>query len=117
MTPVPRKLLVVDDDVHIRRLIRIYLRDLDLAVDDCGNGEEAIALASSDSVDIALIDVILPMYGGLRLAQKLRASNASMRIVLMSGDASQRDPAIEQGADAFLLKPFTKEELVATLLP
>ena len=115
MTAVRRQLLVVDDDEHIRRLIRIYLRDSAFDVADCGTGEEALELAWHQPFDVVLIDVILPVYGGFRLSQKLKSATPAPRVVVMSGDETQREPAEGYGADAFLGKPFTKEALVSAL--
>jgi DNA-binding response OmpR family regulator len=112
---VRRKLLVVDDDAHIRRLIQIYLRGTDFDVVDRGTGEEAVAIAAQQPFDVALIDVILPFFGGFRVAQKLKSAQPAPRVVVMSGDETQREAAAGYGADAFLAKPFTKEELVAAL--
>lgn len=112
MTPVPQKILVVDDDPHIRRLIRIYLGSTGAEVFDRATGEEAEAVAASEQFDLALIDVILPVYGGFRLAHKLRGK---CRIVIMSGDESQAAAAAENGAATFLAKPFTKDELLAAV--
>lgn len=112
---MPRKLLVVDDDVHIRRLISLYLRTAGFEVADSGTGEDALELASRETFDTVLIDVILPAYGGFRLTQKLKSAAAAPRIVVMSGDETQRDAAAGYGADAFLSKPFTREELLAAV--
>jgi DNA-binding response OmpR family regulator len=115
MTAVPQKVLIVDDDAHIRRLIALYLRHAGYAVADSGTGEEALELASRDTFDTVLVDVILPAYGGFRLTQKLKSASAAPRVIVMSGDETQREAAASYGADGFLSKPFTKEELLAAL--
>lgn len=112
---MPQKILVVDDDVHIRRLIGLYLRQQGFEVADSGTGEEALELASRDAFDTVLVDVILPAFGGFRLTQKLKSAAAAPRIIVMSGDETQREAAAGYGADGFLSKPFTKEELLAAL--
>ncbi|MEA2571181.1 MAG: two-component system, OmpR family, operon response regulator KdpE [Acidobacteriota bacterium] len=115
MTAVPRKILIVDDDVHIRRLIALYLRQAGFEVVDSGSGEEALELAAREAFDTVLVDVILPAYGGLRLTQKLKSAAAAPRIIVMSGDESQREAAAGYGADDFLTKPFTRDELLAVV--
>jgi DNA-binding response OmpR family regulator len=110
---VPRKLLIVDDDVHIRRLIALYLRQAGFEVVDSGSGEEALELAANNAFDTVLVDVILPAYGGFRLTQKLKSAPAAPRIIVMSGDETQREAATDYGADDFLPKPFTRDELLA----
>jgi two-component system OmpR family response regulator len=115
MTAVPRKLLVVDDDTHIRRLIRIYLRDAGFDVADAATGEEALEQAAKERFDVVIVDVILPYFGGFRLCQKLKAAEAPPRVVIISGDDSPetQQTARDYRADAFVAKPFTKEEIVS----
>ena len=115
MTAVPRRLLVIDDDPHIRRLVALQLRDLDVAA--AATGEEALDLAEREHFDVVLVDLILPYFGGFRVCQKLKARNDAPRVVIMTGDDSQhtRDTAREYGADGFLAKPFTRDELRAAI--
>ena len=118
MTAVPGRLLVVDDDVHIRRLIKVFLRDAQYELAEAATGEEALQLARRQAFDIVLVDLILPNYGGSRLCQKLKSDSARPpRVIIVSGDDSQqsRDIAAEVKADGFLAKPFTREELMAAL--
>jgi two-component system response regulator ResD len=119
MTAVPRKVLIVDDDVHIRRLIKLYLRDSGFELAEAGTGEDALELAARDSFDLAIVDLILPYYGGLRLCQKLKASEPAPRVIIITGDESPEAPetAREYRADAFVLKPFTRDELLAAMAP
>jgi DNA-binding response OmpR family regulator len=114
---MPRKLLIVDDDVHIRRLIRLYLRDSGFEMDEAATGEEALELAARGTFDIAIVDLILPYYGGFRLCQKLKASEPAPRVIIITGDESPetRETAKEYRADAFLLKPFTRDEIVGVV--
>jgi DNA-binding response OmpR family regulator len=107
------KLLVVDDDVHIRRIVALYLRDHDVA--EAATGEEALARLAGERFDAVIVDLILPQFGGLRLCRKIKESAAPPRVIVISGDEQLRDDAREAGADAFLAKPFTKGDLVASL--
>lgn len=112
------KLLVVDDDVHIRRLLRLQLRDLPYEVFEAGTGEEATALIEEHQFDVVLLDLILPYYGGFRLCQKFRSSDGHQPfIIIITGDDSPetRATAEECGSNAFLGKPFSREELTAVI--
>jgi DNA-binding response OmpR family regulator len=113
------KLLVVDDDLHIRRLIAIYLRDAGFDVTEAATGEEGLQIAQREAFDIILIDLILPHYGGFRLCRKLKSTASPPRVVITTGDDSlqSRDLAKESNADGFLAKPFTREELLAAVRP
>jgi two-component system OmpR family response regulator len=113
------KLLVVDDDLHIRRLIGIYLRDAGFDVTEAATGEEGLQAAQREAFDIVLIDLILPHYGGFRLCQKLKSAPAPPQVVITTGDDSpqSRNLAKESNADGFLAKPFTRDELLAAVRP
>jgi DNA-binding response OmpR family regulator len=113
------KLLVVDDDLHIRRLIGIYLRDAGFEVTEAATGEEGLEISQREPFDIVLIDLILPHHGGFRLCQKLKATASPPRVVITTGDdsAQAREQATEARADGFLAKPFTREELLAAVSP
>jgi len=107
------KLLVVDDDVHIRRIVALYLRGHDVA--EAATGEEALARLAGERFDAVIVDLILPQFGGLRLCRKIKESAAAPRVIVISGDEQLRDDAREAGADAFLAKPFTKDDLAAAV--
>jgi DNA-binding response OmpR family regulator len=111
------KLLVVDDDLHIRRLVGIYLREAGYDVTEAASGEEALQVSQGRVFDVVLIDLILPHYGGFRLCQKLKSLPTPPRVVITTGDDSpqSRDKAVEAKADAFLAKPFNREELLAAV--
>jgi DNA-binding response OmpR family regulator len=112
-----RKVLIVDDDVHIRRLIKLYLRGGEFELAEAATGEEALELAAKAPFDVAIVDLILPYYGGLRLCQKLKASEPAPRVVIITGDESPetREAAKEYRGDAFILKPFTRDEIMAAV--
>lgn len=107
------KLLVVDDDVHIRRIVSLYLRGHDVA--EAATAEDALARVGSERFDAVIVDLILPQFGGLRLCRKIKEGTPAPRVIVMSGDEQLRDEARQAGADAFLAKPFTKDDLNALL--
>lgn len=111
------KLLIVDDDPYIRRLLQIYLRDSGCIIAEAATGEEALELLANETFDVLLLDLILPYHGGFLLCQRARETGASSFIVIMTGEDSPetRATAVECGADLFLAKPFTREQLLAAL--
>lgn len=113
-----RKLLIVDDDVHIRKLLKLQLRRSPFEIHEAGTGEEATALLEKHDFEVVLLDLILPYYGGFRLCQKFRSSSGHQPfIIIITGDDSPetRATAEECGSDAFLAKPFTEDELMALI--
>lgn len=109
-----RKLLIVDDDPHVRRLLQLYLRNAPFDVEEAATGEEAAQLFDEKHFDVVLLDLILPYYGGFRLCQRFKARRQSTRVVIITGDDSEetRSTAKDCGADDFIAKPFAAEELV-----
>lgn len=110
-----KKLLIIDDDPHIRRLLRIHLRNSGYELHEAGTGEEAMRLAESDSFDVVLLDLILPHYGGFRLCQRFKQTkNKRPYVIVITGEDSPetRETATDCGADAFLGKPFDARQVV-----
>lgn len=120
MSDAKRRILIVDDDPHIRRLLILYLRDPGLEVQEAATGEEALALLNSQTFDVVLLDLILPSYSGFRLCQKIKnpeTEGSTPHVIIITGDDSPetRATAEEYGADDFLAKPFAASEVVAKI--
>jgi DNA-binding response OmpR family regulator len=121
MNQATPKLLIVDDDPHIRRLLHLYLRNSPYEVYEAATGEEAIQLNAEHDFAVVLLDLILPYYGGFRLCQKFKGENGSEPpyVIIITGDDSTetRATAAECGADHFIGKPFFAEDLVMLIPP
>ncbi len=105
----PKRLLIVDDDPYLRRLLRLVLRDVPVEVSEAATGEEALAKIERETWDVVLLDLILPQYGGFRICRKLRSGpHPDAWVVMMTADdsAEARETALESGADEFVAKPF-----------
>jgi two-component system phosphate regulon response regulator OmpR len=110
-----KRLLIVDDDPHLRKLLRLFLRDLPIEISEAATGEEAFAQIERNPWDVVLLDLILPHYGGFRICRKIRGGpHPEAWILMMTADESPeaRETAIESGADEFLVKPFDPERVV-----
>ena len=114
-----RKLLIVDDDPHIRRLLQIYLRNSGYEIAEAATGEEATELLDAEQFDVILLDLILPYHGGFMLCQRVRSAEdgAKPHIIIITGEDSPeiRATAEECGADDFLAKPFTQQDVVGAV--
>lgn len=110
-----RRILLVDDDPHVRRLLALYLRDLEVEIVEAANGEEALARIDEQHFDAALVDLILPHFGGFRLCRRLKEAGASTWVAIITADDSPetRQTAKEAGANAFLGKPLDASEIRA----
>lgn len=109
-----RKLLIVDDDAHIRRLLSLYLRSAPFDVFEAATGEEALRVFAEHRFDVVLLDLVLPYHGGFRLCQKFKASLHPPKVVIMTGDNSEESAASARdcGADEFIEKPFDGSDVV-----
>ncbi len=109
-------ILVVEDDMPVRNLITITLKAHDYQYLTAQNGETAILEASSHSPDIVLLDLGLPDMDGMEVIRKIR-SWSNMPIIVISARSEDTDKieALDAGADDYLTKPFSVEELLARL--
>src|SRR5882672_2013334 len=109
-------LLVVDDDVRLRELLRRYLSDNGFRVTAAADAAEARARLASFAFDLMVLDVMMPGESGLDLTSALRGGPAERRIPILlltaMGEPEDRVNGLEQGADDYLSKPFEPRELV-----
>jgi two-component system KDP operon response regulator KdpE len=108
--------LVVDDETQIRRFLKISLEAHGYHVYETANGQEALEKAAVLRPDLIILDLGLPDQDGLRVLQQLREWTATPVIVLSVRDADRdKIAALDAGADDYLTKPFSVEELMARI--
>ena len=112
--------LVVDDSRAIRAIVGRTLRELGFEVAEAAHGGEALAwLDANGPVEVALIDWNMPEVDGYELVQRIRAERryASMRLMMVTSESElvQVERALGAGADEYLMKPFTKDAILAKL--
>jgi DNA-binding response OmpR family regulator len=109
-----KRILVVEDELEIARVVRDYLADAGYDVVVAGSGEAALASARGDRPDLVVLDLGLPGIDGLDVARELRASGAVPIVMLTArGEEVDRVVGLELGADDYVVKPFSPKELVA----
>jgi len=112
-----KRILVVDDQAHMRRLLAYALRGLGAHVITVGSGPEAVAAAAAGHVDLLLVDVMMPGMDGFEtvLAIKSRPEHAALPVIMLTarGQQETRTAATELGVKRFLTKPFSPAELAA----
>ncbi|MEX0308704.1 MAG: response regulator transcription factor [Tateyamaria sp.] len=110
------RILVVDDDPHIRSVLRIALQQAGHAVDEAGDGAEGLAKARSGRFDLLVLDIGLPEMDGLSLCRSLRATDQTPVLFLTARDDEiDRVLGFELGGDDYVTKPFSPRELVARI--
>lgn len=108
------KILVVDDDPHIRELVGVFLRKEGFDVLEAGNGVEALAWLESETADMVILDIMMPQMDGWELCRQLRAAGECPLLMLTAkGETSQKIKGFQLGTDDYLVKPFDPLELVA----
>ncbi len=108
-----KKILVVDDEERIRRLIRMYLERDDFIVEEAENGKQALEMALEDDYDAILLDIMMPEMDGIEVCEELRKEKMTPVIMLTAkGEESNRVQGFEVGADDYIVKPFSPREVV-----
>lgn len=118
MYAMTHRILVVDDDPHIRDLLVFALGKAGMTVAEAGDGEAAFAAVEADMPDLMILDINMPRLDGLDLCRRLRASGgaaAQLPILFLSSrdDEIDRIVGIEIGGDDYVVKPFSPREVVA----
>ena len=109
-------LLVVEDDASVRNLITTTLKAHDYRYLTAENGSSAILEATSHNPDIILLDLGLPDIDGIEIIQKIRTwSNVPIIVISARSEDTDKIDALDAGADDYLTKPFSVEELLARL--
>lgn len=113
---MPAKILVVDDDAAIRRLLRNTLVRAAYAVVEAGDAKRALRQAAVEQPSAILLDLGLPDRDGLSIIPLLRAQGAAVILVVSARDAvDEKVTALDLGAEDFVTKPFDTDELLARL--
>lgn len=112
--PMPQKILIVDDDPHIRQVVRFALEKAGYLILEAANGQEALTLFTESAPNLVVLDVLMPEMDGTEVCRRLRASSAVPILFLSSRDDEvDRIVGLELGGDDYVTKPFSPRELVA----
>jgi DNA-binding response OmpR family regulator len=108
------RILVVDDELSLRRLMRLYLGKAGFSVQEATTGSQALAALRRGDIDLAIVDVMLPELDGFEVVRQARR-NSSIPIILLTarGEEASRVAGLEVGADDYVVKPFLAHEVVA----
>lgn len=114
------RILVVDDDLRLRDLLKRYLTDQAFAVDTIADGAALDRAFTRNRYDLLILDVMLPGEDGFAICRRIRGSQspeANIPIIMLTakGDDVDRIVGLEMGADDYLSKPFNPRELVARI--
>jgi two-component system, OmpR family, response regulator len=107
-------ILIVDDDPHIRELVRYLFEKTGFEVAEAADGRDALAVLEGQSVDCAVIDVMMPRMDGWDLCRAVKAAwDVPVLMLTARRETAQKVKGLTIGADDYLVKPFESEELLA----
>jgi len=111
------RILAVDDDENIRKVIVAILEDEGYTVESVGTAKEAIEKSKRKFYNLALIDIRLPDMEGIELLTKFRETTPRMRKVIVTGYPTLQNAvdAVNKGADAYIVKPFDVKKVLKTI--
>ena len=110
------KILVVDDDVNICELLRLYIERDDYHVVIANDGEQAVEIFNREQPDLVLLDIMLPKMDGWQVCKEIRkTSNRPIIMLTAKGELFDKILGLELGADDYIIKPFEAKEVIARI--
>jgi len=108
------KILIADDEAEIRDTLRLYLEQNDYEIYEAQDGIEAMEIIRSQSIDMALLDIMMPGIDGYRVLKNIRETS-NIPVIMISAKMSESDKilGLDMGADDYITKPFAPLEAVA----
>jgi len=112
-----RKVLIIEDDPDIARLVQMHLRDIDCEAQIARDGAQGVAMFERVAYELVVLDLMLPGMDGLAVCRKLRAAQGYVPILMLTAKTTELDRVLglETGADDYLTKPFSILELQARI--
>ncbi|MFJ7970691.1 response regulator transcription factor [Psychrobacillus sp. NPDC096389] len=108
------KLLVVDDEEHIRELIKVFLQNEGFSVLEAVDGVDALSKLESEKVDMVIMDIMMPNMDGWELCKEIRMYKEDLPILMLTakGETAQKVKGFNLGSDDYMVKPFEPAELI-----
>ncbi|MBU2882768.1 response regulator transcription factor [Psychrosphaera sp. B3R10] len=112
------KVLIIEDSIPLRRSLRVGLSNLGFTVDDTGDGSEGLSMALAGNYSLLILDLMLPTLNGTAILKAIRQANKDIRVLILSAKDLTEDKVdgLLNGADDYLTKPFSFDELHVRLL-
>lgn len=111
------RILIIDDDEDIRKVLTEILRDEGYCVDSAETGRQAVRKTERQFYNLALIDIKLPDIDGVKLLTKIRETKPKTRKIIITGYPTLKNTveALNKGADAYIIKPLNIDKTLATI--
>lgn len=109
-----KSVLIVEDELRIRFLLRDYLIKDNFNVIEASNGEEGLLMFSTNKIDLVILDIMMPIMDGLTMLEKLReVSTVPVILLTAKGEEEDKLQGYDYGADDYITKPFSPKVLIA----
>lgn len=117
MSKTPNRVLVVDDEENIRKVLRQILENADYEVIVAANGSQALELVTEGNIDLVLLDIMMPGKSGMEVLKELKTDYPDIAVIMVTavGDVNIAIEAIRKGAYDYLNKPFDANVLVISV--
>ena len=111
------KILVVEDERDLNRIITKHLKKNNYSVDRCFDGQEALDFISYSEYDLIITDIMMPNVDGYEFIDKLRANKNNTPVIMLTAKDTLEDKIVglDSGADDYIVKPFEFDELLARI--
>lgn len=107
-------MMIVDDETAMREILKLMLKNY--RVIEASNGREAVELYKKEKPDIVLMDIMMPVMGGIDAIKEIKKINPVAKIIAITAYASSKgEKAVEAGVDFILKKPFTRREVIKAI--
>jgi len=116
--PAPGKILIVDDEVHVRKFVRLIARSLgEAAIIEAGDGKEALAKYAAEAPDLVLLDVNMPVLDGVHTLTALLKQDANAKVVMLTSLANRQtiEKCLNAGAAGYIRKDTPRESILNEL--
>lgn len=112
-----KKILIVEDEQDIAELLRLYLESEKYSIIIADNGIDALKIINTTSIDMAIVDIMMPQMNGYELIKKIREEDNNLPIIITSAKNMDNDKIVglNLGADIYITKPFNPLEVVANV--
>lgn len=112
-----RKILLIEDEPKIARFIQLELESEGYEITVSHDGQAGLIMAREQAMDLMIVDWMLPGLTGVEICRRLRATGSAMPVIMLTGrdDVTDRIAGLDAGADDYVIKPFSIEELLARI--
>ncbi|MDI9645611.1 MAG: response regulator [Archaeoglobales archaeon] len=108
------KILIVDDEIAMREILKIMLKNY--VIVEASNGREAIKIFCEERPEVVLMDIMMPLMDGIKATAEIKKIDPNVKIIAITAYATAKgDQILEAGADFILKKPFTRREVIEAI--